>query len=655
MVSELVLDGEFTEQVWTEEVKQNSLTANANGAQITVMGKKCEQGIAIATTIVHKKAISESINGDKNWYNYLNAEVRINNGKANIFTARNQMSYNVYSYSKTEQNADGSYTTCIEVFMYYADLSVTKADVIKIAVGGWFETGFAWLWEGSGNKPSHTLTEMGIPNETMTIAEFNQQVVSYGSNNWLTKQRARIMLSVKMVAGTKITFTGDPTVYGWALNEVDDNSQMPVGDQDSGWISGNSYITRYNNYPVIVMKKMSGGEFTQEELNVLHTYFQIEGHKISPTTCDNEGSLTQEEYNAQAVHFGSVPGPVNNKRARISFAIKMAKGTNITFTGDSKVYGWAIVETYNTASTQYAVDTGWLSKNTYSTQHEGAYPVITLKRIDGKAFTSAELATLKAMFKVEGEKRAELAEVERKEYQTNSVNHRGYCTIAPENTLSAYELSAKYGFSMVECDVQFTSDGVPVLLHDSTIDRTSNGSGNIEELTFEQVRTYDFGSWKSLDYAGEKIPSFDEFMALCSELQLHPYIEIKGTITAEEAQILIDIVKKYEMQGKVSYISFSFDALKLVSEKDNGARLGLVVSNFDQGVVNTFSTIKTDENQIFIDCYYTNVNETTVSLCQTASIPLEVWTVNSVDAVMNLHSYVSGVTSDWVVAGQILG
>ena len=66
-----------------------------------------------------------------------------------------------------------------------------------------------------------------------------------------------------------------------------------------------------------------------------------------------------------------------------------------------------------------------------------------------------------------------------------SVNHRGYSTVAPENTLPAYKLSKKMGFDYVETDVCFTSDNIPVLLHDGTIDRTSNGSGDIDNMTFE--------------------------------------------------------------------------------------------------------------------------------------------------------------------------
>ena len=108
-----------------------------------------------------------------------------------------------------------------------------------------------------------------------------------------------------------------------------------------------------------------------------------------------------------------------------------------------------------------------------------------------------------------------------------SVNHRGYSTVAPENTLPAYKLSKRMGFNYVETDVSFTSDGVAMLLHDATIDRTSNGSGTLANMTYDEVRQYDFGSWKSSAYAGTVIPTLAEFLSLCKNIMLHPSHQAK--------------------------------------------------------------------------------------------------------------------------------
>lgn len=243
------------------------------------------------------------------------------------------------------------------------------------------------------------------------------------------------------------------------------------------------------------------------------------------------------------------------------------------------------------------------------------------------------------------------------EFLVKSVNHRGYCTEAPENTLSAYKLSAKNGFSYAECDVSFTSDNVPVLLHDATIDRTSNGSGNINDLTLSEVRSYDFGSWFDAKYAGEKIPTFEEFIALCRKLSIHPYIEIKSsaTYTQEQINMLVDIIKRYGMVGNVSYISFNASYLNYVQNYDPEARLGYVVDSVSENVITKAIELKTETNEVFINAAVSNVTTDTVELCMSADLPLEVWTCNSADYInTTLDPYVSGVTSDSIHAGKSL-
>lgn len=235
----------------------------------------------------------------------------------------------------------------------------------------------------------------------------------------------------------------------------------------------------------------------------------------------------------------------------------------------------------------------------------------------------------------------------------NSVAHRGYSTEAPENTLAAYRLAKQKGFTYVECDVSFTSDGYAVLLHDSTIDRTSNGTGNVSDLTLAQLLTYDFGSWKSEAYAGEKIPRFEEFIALCKHLGLHPYIEIK-TGTEDQIKGLASVVKRYGMKGKVTWISFSAACLGYVKTVDPKARLGFTVDSLSTSTINTvIRSLRTGYNEVFIDCAQSNANENAVTLCMNADIPLEVWTVNSEGSMFALNPYISGVTSDNLIASKL--
>lgn len=235
-----------------------------------------------------------------------------------------------------------------------------------------------------------------------------------------------------------------------------------------------------------------------------------------------------------------------------------------------------------------------------------------------------------------------------------SVNHRGYCNVAPENTLPAYKLSKENGFYYVETDISFTSDNVPMLLHDATIDRTSNGSGTLANMTYEQVRQYDFGSWKSAQYAGTVIPTLAEFLDLCRKIILHPYLELKdnGNYTQAQIEMIVDMVHSYGLKGKVTYISFSNTYLGYVKNYDSSARLGFLKSSATTSDLTTCQNLKTTDNEVFYDV--SSVSSSVCSSFASANIPIEIWTVNSTSGILNANPYVSGVTSNNLIAGKVL-
>ena len=236
-----------------------------------------------------------------------------------------------------------------------------------------------------------------------------------------------------------------------------------------------------------------------------------------------------------------------------------------------------------------------------------------------------------------------------------SINHRGYSTIAPENTLPAYILSKNMGFDFVETDISFTSDGVPMLLHDATIDRTSNGSGTLSQMTYDQVRQYDFGSWKSSAYAGTVIPTLAEFLAICKEIMLHPYLELKSNGAYTQAQIeqIVGMVNDYGLRGKVTYISFTANYLQYVKTADNEARLGYLRDVWNTADVTTCQNLQTGENEVFYDVNYGIITSAMLTAMKNARIPMEAWTVNTSTALLGLNKYISGITSDSLIAGKV--
>ena len=93
--------------------------------------------------------------------------------------------------------------------------------------------------------------------------------------------------------------------------------------------------------------------------------------------------------------------------------------------------------------------------------------------------------------------------------------HRGLSGQAPENSLSAFILAAEAGLPWVELDVQLSADGVPVVIHDESVDRCSDGHGRVRELSLAQLQSLDGGSWFDPAYAGEAIPTLADVLALC--------------------------------------------------------------------------------------------------------------------------------------------
>lgn len=247
------------------------------------------------------------------------------------------------------------------------------------------------------------------------------------------------------------------------------------------------------------------------------------------------------------------------------------------------------------------------------------------------------------------------------EPNVHSVNHRGFNTIAPENTMPAFKESVRQGFSMVETDVAFTSDGVAVLLHDDSINRTArNADGsaisetvNITSITYEQALEYDFGIWKGDEYAGTKIPTLEEFCVFCRASSVHPYIELKNTTSIVQAADVVGIVNKCGMRGKVTYISFNYNLLNAIKDIDANARLGcLVTGALNASHITTAQGLMTGTNDVYLSSNSTS--EESVNLCKNAKIPYEVWTIDSASTVLGLNPYITGVTSNSIIASVLL-
>jgi len=109
------------------------------------------------------------------------------------------------------------------------------------------------------------------------------------------------------------------------------------------------------------------------------------------------------------------------------------------------------------------------------------------------------------------------------------IAHRGAGKLAPENTLAAFRLGAAQGYHAFECDVKLSADGVPFLLHDDTLERTTSGKGLAGDCTWSELSRLDAGAWHSRIYTGEPIASFEAVASYCLANDFRLDLEIKPT------------------------------------------------------------------------------------------------------------------------------
>lgn len=145
------------------------------------------------------------------------------------------------------------------------------------------------------------------------------------------------------------------------------------------------------------------------------------------------------------------------------------------------------------------------------------------------------------------------------------IAHRGGGALAPENTLAGFELAVRLGFRAVEFDVMLTADGVPVLMHDETLERTTDGRGALAASTWEVVARLDAGGRFHRAWSGERVPRLQDALAACSRLRLAANVEIKPAVGHEQetGREVAAIVANW--RGTVLLSSFSELALEAAS------------------------------------------------------------------------------------------
>jgi glycerophosphoryl diester phosphodiesterase len=223
------------------------------------------------------------------------------------------------------------------------------------------------------------------------------------------------------------------------------------------------------------------------------------------------------------------------------------------------------------------------------------------------------------------------------------IAHRGANNLAPENTLAAFAKVKQLGVNWIEFDVMLAACGEAVVIHDDTLERTTNGSGRVCDYPYSVLRTLDAGSWFAPEFSQEKIPTFKEVIELVKREKLYANVEIKSQPGQEEQavkKILADIAQFWPQERPPLISSFSMLILKYVRQYAPDALLAILIDDWFSAwdeLAEEYGCASLDINHQIVDAERVQAIKNTGKfvLCYTVNTPERARTLFSwgVDAV----------------------
>ncbi|VXC47811.1 glycerophosphodiester phosphodiesterase [Serratia oryzae] len=206
--------------------------------------------------------------------------------------------------------------------------------------------------------------------------------------------------------------------------------------------------------------------------------------------------------------------------------------------------------------------------------------------------------------------------------------HRGGGSLAPENTLAAIDVGARYGHKMIEFDAKLAQDGQIFLLHDDTLDRTSNGWGVAGDLPWEKLEQLDAGNWYSAAFKDERLPLLAEVAERCKRHGLMANIEIKPTLgVEEETGREVALAARLLWQGQTDPLlsSFSVEALAAAQHAVPELPRGLLLDEWDDN----WRELTRRLECVSIHLNHNVLTAERVNMLKAAGLRILVYTVNS--------------------------
>lgn len=232
--------------------------------------------------------------------------------------------------------------------------------------------------------------------------------------------------------------------------------------------------------------------------------------------------------------------------------------------------------------------------------------------------------------------------------------HRGFSAAFPENTMLAFQEAIEAGADGIELDVHLTKDEKIVVIHDETIDRTTNGSGEVRSFTLEELQHFDAAASKKGTFSFEPIPTLQEYFDLVRDLPLVTNIELKNGIYPYYGleEKVIRLIHEYHLEDRILLSSFNHNSIAKCRALAPEIPRGFL---YDCWLIDAGGYAKSHGAQYLHPSYY-SLNSETVDEIQKKGVGLNVWTVNDpavMEALAQKNVY-GIITNDPVLCRTVL-
>jgi glycerophosphoryl diester phosphodiesterase len=228
------------------------------------------------------------------------------------------------------------------------------------------------------------------------------------------------------------------------------------------------------------------------------------------------------------------------------------------------------------------------------------------------------------------------------------VAHRGDKAFAPENTLSAFKQAATKGADAVEFDVKLTADGKVIIIHDQTVDRTTNGTGNVAKLSFNELRLFDAGVQFPGQFPGERIPSLEEvFETIGNQLLMNIELTNYSTPTDTLVPKVVELVKKHGIHSQIIFSSFLPWNLRKARSLLPEVPCGLLTMRGWKGFGGRLFGWRGDYDALHP--FFTDLNAGLVDRVHAAGKRVNVWTVTAEEDIKRMI----GLGVDGLITGNL--